>query len=297
MQHIEEAGIHSGDSACVLPPYVLGDAQVEAMREYTKRFALSLGVVGLINVQFAVSGGVVYVIEVNPRASRTVPFVSKATGVPLARIAARVMAGEPLADFELPDPIPVNGVAVKESVLPFNKLEADTLLGPEMRSTGEAMGVDDSFGMAFAKAQISAGTELPLGGNVIVTVNDRDKATVAAVARRLHDMGFRIMATEGTAEYLQARGVPTERVFKVNEGRPNMVDRIISGEVALLINTPLGKQSQYDDYATRRAAIQYRTPYITTMSAAEAAVDAISALRSRTREVMSVQERVGRSGR
>ncbi|MDB4950392.1 MAG: Carbamoyl-phosphate synthase large subunit glutamine-dependent [Gemmatimonadetes bacterium] len=294
MQHIEEAGIHSGDSACVLPPYMLGDRQVEEMREHTRRFALALGVVGLINVQYAILDGVVYVLEVNPRASRTVPFVSKATGVPLARIAARLMGGESLASFGLPEQIPVGGVAVKEAVFPFNKLpEVDPLLGPEMRSTGEAMGFDDSFGMAFAKAQISAGMSLPQSGTAIITVNDPDKATVTPIARRLHDMGFRVMATEGTARYLRARGVPCDRVFKVNEGRPNMVDHIITGDVALLVNTPLGKQSQYDDYATRRAAIQYGVPYVTTMSAASAAADAISALRSRERTVRSIQERTG----
>jgi carbamoyl-phosphate synthase large subunit len=293
MQHIEEAGIHSGDSACVLPPYMLSDQAVEEMREYTRRFALELGVVGLINVQYAVYNDRVYVIEVNPRASRTVPFVSKATGVPLARIAARLMAGETLASFGLPEQIPVHGVAVKEAVFPFNKLESDPLLGPEMRSTGEAMGVDDSFGMAFAKAQISAGMELPMEGAVFVTVNDRDKPTMAPIARRLHDMGFRMVATDGTCRYLRARGIPCEHIFKVNEGRPNMVDRLVSGEVALLINTPLGKQSQYDDYATRRAAIIYKVPYITTMSAASAVADAISALRSRRREVRSLQSRVG----
>jgi carbamoyl-phosphate synthase large subunit len=294
MQHSEEAGIHSGDSACVLPPYLLGDAALDEMRQQTRRFALALGVVGLINVQYAVFEGRVYVLEVNPRASRTVPFVSKATGVALARIAARLMGGERLADFALPDELPTFGIAVKESVFPFNKLpEVDPLLGPEMRSTGEAMGFDDSFGMAFAKAQTSAGMELPREGSVIITVNDRDKPTVTPIARRLHDMGFRILGTEGTARYLRSRGIPCQRVFKVNEARPNMVDHIISGEVALLINTPLGKQSQYDDYATRRAAIQYKTPYITTMSAASAAADAISALRSRTREVKSIQERTG----
>jgi carbamoyl-phosphate synthase large subunit len=292
MQHIEEAGIHSGDSACVLPPYLMSDEVVAEMRESTRRFALELGVVGLINVQYAVYNGRVYVLEVNPRASRTVPFVSKATGVPLARIAARLMVGESLASFGLSEEIPVHGVAVKEAVFPFNKLESDPLLGPEMRSTGETMGIDDSFGMAFAKAQTSAGMDLPLEGTVILTVNDRDKPTVTPIARRLHDMGFRMVATEGTARYLRARGIPCERIFKVNEGRPNMVDRLISGEVALLINTPLGKQSQYDDYATRRAAIAYKVPYITTMSAASAVADAISALRSRRREVRSLQERV-----
>ncbi|HLL47100.1 MAG TPA: carbamoyl-phosphate synthase large subunit [Longimicrobiaceae bacterium] len=292
MQHIEEAGIHSGDSACVLPPYLLGDREIREMREHTRRFALELGVMGLINVQFAILGGVVYVLEVNPRASRTVPFVSKATGVPIARIAARLMAGEKLADFWLPEEIPVGGVAVKESVFPFNKMSGvDPLLGPEMRSTGEAMGFDDSFGMAFAKAQISAGMELPREGTVIITVNDPDKPTVTPIARRLHDMGFRIVATGGTARYLRARGIPCEQIYKVNEGRPNMADRIISGEVALLINTPLGKESQYDDYATRRAAIAHGVPYITTLSAASAAVDAIIALWAGRREVKSIQER------
>jgi carbamoyl-phosphate synthase large subunit len=292
MQHIEEAGIHSGDSACVLPPYLLGDREIREMREHTRRFALELGVVGLINVQFAILGGTVYVLEVNPRASRTVPFVSKATGVPIARIAARLMAGEKLADFGLPEEIPVGGVAVKESVFPFNKMSGvDPLLGPEMRSTGEAMGFDDSFGMAFAKAQISAGMELPREGTVIITVNDPDKPTVTPIARRLHDMGFRIVATGGTARYLRARGIPCEQIYKVNEGRPNMADRIISGEVALLINTPLGKESQYDDYATRRAAIAHGVPYITTLSAASAAVDAIIALWAGRREVKSIQER------
>jgi len=251
-------------------------------------------VVGLINVQYAVHGGTVYVIEVNPRASRTVPFVSKATGVPLARIAARLMAGERLADFGLPDEIPVGGVAVKESVFPFNKLpEVDPLLGPEMRSTGEAMGFDDSFGMAFAKAQASAGMNLPQGGNVVITVNDNDKATLTPIARRLTDLGFRILATGGTARYFRQRGIPCETVFKVNEGRPNLADHIISGDVALLINTPLGKKSQYDDYTVRRAAISFKVPYITTTSAAEAAADAIIALRNRKHEVRSIQERTG----
>jgi len=292
MQHIEEAGVHSGDSACVLPPYRLGDREIAEMREQTRRFALELGVVGLINVQYAIFDGTVYVLEVNPRASRTVPFVSKATGVQVARIAARLMVGEKLADFGLPEEIPVGGVAVKESVFPFNKMPGvDPLLGPEMRSTGEAMGFDDSFGMAFAKAQTSAGMELPREGAVIVTVNDHDKATMTPIARRLHDMGFRIMGTDGTARYFRARGIPCDRVFKVNEGRPNIVDHIITGDVALFVNTPLGKQSQYDDYAARRAAIAHGVPYITTMSAAAAATDAIVALWAGRREVKSIQER------
>ncbi len=296
MQHIEEAGVHSGDSACVMPPYLLSDTQIEQMRDYTRKFALELGVVGLINVQYAVFDGGVYVLEVNPRASRTVPFVSKATGVPLAKIAARLMAGEKLVDFGLPEEVPVHGVAVKEAVFPFNKIDVDPLLGPEMRSTGEAMGIDDSFGMAFAKAQISAGMSLPLEGAIVFTVHDRDKPTVVPIARRMHDLGFRLLGSEGTARYLQARGLPCERIFKVNEGRPNMVDLMISGGVAMLVNTPLGKQSQYDDRAMRRAAIANGIPYVTTMSAADAAADAITALRNRRREVRSIQERIAGVG-
>ncbi|MFW6202512.1 MAG: carbamoyl-phosphate synthase large subunit, partial [Gemmatimonadota bacterium] len=256
MQHIEDAGVHSGDSACVVPPYLLQDEAVEEIRRLTRRFAKELSVVGLINVQFAIRDGVVYVLEVNPRASRTVPFIAKATGVPFARIAARVMAGAKLRDLGI-DPgadSPVAGVAVKEAVLPFNKFDVDVLLGPEMRSTGEVMGLDASFGMAYAKAQIAAGMELPTEGTVVVTVNDRDKPTVTPIVRRFHELGFRILATSGTCRYLQARGVPAERIYKVGEGRPNIVDRMISGEVELLINTPLGKKSQYDDYAMRRAA-------------------------------------------
>jgi len=291
MQHIEDAGVHSGDSACVMPPYLIGDRQVDEMRRHTKAFANALGVVGLLNVQYAIRNGIVYVLEVNPRASRTVPFVSKATGVPLAKLAAAVIVGRTLDDLGLPDELPVAGVAVKEAVFPFTKLPGvDTLLGPEMRSTGEAMGLADSFGMAFAKAQIAAEGSLPLEGTIFVTVNDHDKPTVLPIARRFHEMGFRVLATEGTERYLRGRGVPAERVLKVHEGRPNAIDLIVSGEVQLLINTPLGKFTQVDDYAIRRAALVHRVPYTTTMSAASAACDAIIALRSRTGSVRSLQE-------
>jgi carbamoyl-phosphate synthase large subunit len=291
MQHIEGAGIHSGDSACVLPPYLIGPAEVEAMREHTRRFALALGVVGLINVQYAIKGGVVYVLEVNPRGSRTVPFVSKATGVPLAKLAAAVMIGRSLDEAGVPDEVTIPYVAVKEAVFPFAKLpNVDTLLGPEMRSTGEVMGVADSFGMAFAKAQIGADGALPLEGSILVTVNDYDKATVTPIARRFHEMGYRILATEGTARYLRARGIPAELVLKVYEGRPNATDLIVSGQVQLLINTPLGKLTQRDDYLMRRAALQHRVPYTTTMSAASAACDAVLALRSRRGTVRCLQE-------
>jgi carbamoyl-phosphate synthase large subunit len=295
MQHIEYAGVHSGDSACVLPPYLLKDTEIEEIHRLTRNFAEALGVVGLINIQFAVKDGAVYVLEVNPRASRTVPFVSKATGSALARLAARVMAGKSLEELgvEGSKDFSVPGVAVKEAVFPFNKFDVDVILGPEMRSTGEVMGFDESFGMAYAKAALSAGTELPLEGTLVVTVNDADKPLVTPILRRFHDLGFRILATEGTARYLRARGVPAERVFKVGEGRPNIVDQMISGKVQLLINTPLGKKSQYDDYAMRRAAIAYRVPYCTTLSAVSAACDAVIALRSRRREVRSLQERFG----
>jgi carbamoyl-phosphate synthase large subunit len=291
MQHIEDAGVHSGDSACVLPPYLIGDRQVDEMRRHTKAFAEALGVVGLINVQYAVKAGIVYVLEVNPRASRTVPFVSKATGFALAKLAAAVMVGRTLDELGVPDELPVPGVAVKEAVFPFTKLPGvDALLGPEMRSTGEVMGIADSFGMAFAKAQIAADGSLPLEGSVLVTVNDSDKPTVLPIARRFQEMGFRLIATEGTRNYLRTRGVPAELVRKAHEGRPNAIDLIVSGEVHLLINTPLGKFTQADDYAIRRAAVMHRVPYTTTMSAASAACDAIIALRSRTGSVRSLQE-------
>ncbi len=296
MQHIEDAGIHSGDSACVVPPYLLRDEHVEQMKEHTRTLAQALGVVGLINVQYAVKDGVVHVLEVNPRASRTVPYLSKATGIPLARVAARCMVGRKLEELDLLVEPDVQGVAVKESVFPFDKLPGvDPLLGPEMRSTGEVMGIADSFGLAFAKAQIAASGAVPLSGRIVVTVHDDDKPTVTPIVRRFHEMGFEIWATAGTARYLRARGIPATPVLKVHEARPHIVDHLISGEIALLINTPLGKAAQHDDYAIRRAAIQRRIPYTTTMSAASALCDAVIALRHRKLEVMSLQERARRA--
>ena len=292
MQHIEHAGVHSGDSACVLPPYLLAPEALDEIRDLTRKFALELQVVGLINVQYAIKDGAVYVLEVNPRASRTVPFVSKATGVPLARLAARVMAGEKLADLDVPEEPPVPGVAVKEAAFPFNRFDVDTLLGPEMRSTGEVMGFDDSFGMAFAKAQLSAGNRLPEAGQLIVTVNEQDRQTVTPLIRRFQDLGFEILATRGTQGSMQALGLSSRLVYKVGEGRPNIEDHIVTGDIALLINTPLGKKSRFDDYAMRRAAITHGVPYLTTMSATSAACDALIALRSREREVCSIQERI-----
>jgi carbamoyl-phosphate synthase large subunit len=291
MQHIEDAGIHSGDSACVLPPYLISEAQVEQMRAYTRAFALRLGVVGLINVQYAIKDSVVYVLEVNPRASRTVPFVSKTTGVPLAAHAAAVMVGKTLDELGLEDAVGQPYVAVKEAVFPFNKLQGvDLILGPEMRSTGEVMGISESFGMAYAKAQHAADGALPLEGSVFITVNDHDKNTVVPIARRLHELGFKIFATDGTARHLRVRGIPAERVLKVYEGRPNVVDLLLSGQIQLLVNTPLGKLTQRDDYIIRAAALQHRVPYTTTLSAASAACDAIIALKSRQLTVCSLQE-------
>jgi carbamoyl-phosphate synthase large subunit len=291
MQHIEDAGIHSGDSACVLPPYLITERDIQTMREQTVSLAKALGVVGLINVQYAIKDRVVYVLEVNPRGSRTIPFVSKAIGVPLASLAARVMLGETLESLEFTEEIAPPFVSVKEAVFPFSKFPGtDPVLGPEMRSTGEVMGIADSFGGAFAKSQIAASNKLPLSGAVLITVNDPDKPTVTPIARRFHEMGFEILATSGTSRYLRGRGVPSKPVLKVHEGRPNCHDLLVNGQVQLLINTPLGKHSQIDDYRLRQGAIVHHVSYTTTMSAASAASDAILALRSRAPSVRSLQE-------
>lgn len=291
MQHIEDAGIHSGDSACVMPPYLIKEREVEQMREFTRQFALRLGVVGLINVQYAIKDGVVHVLEVNPRASRTIPFVSKTSGVPLASLAAAVMVGRTLAELGVADDAILPYIAVKEAVFPFTKLPGvDLLLGPEMKSTGEVMGIADNFGLAFAKAQQAADNTLPLEGAVFITVNDNDKDTVTPIARRLHSLGFKLYATAGTARHLRLFGIPAERVLKVHEGRPNVMDLMLSGNVQMLVNTPLGKLTQQDDYLMRRTALQHNIPYTTTMSAAAAACEAVIALRSAAAEVKSLQE-------
>src|SRR6478672_6670527 len=291
MQHIEDAGIHSGDSACVLPPYLIGEKDLQTMREQTVAMAKAFKVVGLINVQFAIKHGVVYVLEVNPRASRTIPFVSKAIGAPLASYAARVMCGETLEQIGFTEEVMPPFVSVKEAVFPFNKFSnTDPLLGPEMKSTGEVMGISDSFGAAFAKAQLAASNGLPLEGSILITANDSDKKTVTPIARRFQEMGFKLLATHGTAAYLRARGIPVSSVFKVHEGRPNCLDMIVNGDVELLVNTPLGKHAQWDDYTLRQAAIRHRIAYTTTMSAASAASDAILSLKSRRPAVRSLQE-------
>jgi carbamoyl-phosphate synthase large subunit len=283
--------VHSGDSACVLPPYLISKEHQDVMRAHSIAFARALGVVGLMNVQYALKDGVVYVLEVNPRASRTIPFVSKAIGVPLASLAARVMLGETLAELGFTEEIIPTHVSVKEAVFPFNKFrEFDPILGPEMRSTGEVMGIAPDFGVAFAKAQIAAGNALPRDGAVFVSVNQRDKARLLSLVQRLARLGFEVHATHGTATFLEEHGLTVRLVHKVGAGRPDGMDLIKNGTVQLLINTPLGKRAQKDDYTLRQAAIAARLPYTTTLSAARAAVDAIEALHAHTFDVRSLQE-------
>ena len=291
MEHIERAGVHSGDSACVLPPRTIGASMVESLKEQTRALALALDVVGLINIQFAIKGGDIYVIEVNPRASRTVPFVSKATGIPWAKVAAKLMIGRTLEDLGIPSEIELKHYAVKEAVLPFIKFSGvDTLLGPEMKSTGEVMGIDHSFGLAFAKSQLAVNSNLPSEGTVLISVNDTDKEAMVPLARRLAELGFSLMATDGTAAVLSAGGLDVRIVYKVNEDRPDIVDHVKNGEIALIINTPLGKASVYDELAIRRAAVDYRIPYITTMAGAEATVSGLEALASGQLTVKTLQE-------
>lgn len=290
-EHIEEAGIHSGDSSCVLPPYMLKQEHLDSMRRYTRMLAKALTVVGLVNIQFAISEDKVYVLEVNPRASRTVPFVSKATGVPLAKIASLLMVGKSLDEFGLPDELQVNRFFVKTPVFPFVKFPGvDPVLGPEMRSTGEVMGTASNFGAAFLKAQMGAGTRLPKSGTVFISVNERDKRQATAMAAQLSELGFKLVATRGTQKSLNAAGIPCDFVFKVNEGRPNIVDLVKSKQVDLVINTPLGRASFYDERAIRSAAMQYGVPCITTLTGAAATVSALKAMKEEQLEVRSLQE-------
>jgi len=300
MEHIEEAGVHSGDSSCVLPPVTLKPDVLAKIRHYTAQLARALNVVGLMNVQFAIQRDKVFVLEVNPRASRTVPFVSKATGVPLAKVAARLMAGRklaelglPLAEFDGVAEIPSRGFfAVKSPVFPFNKFRGvDPILGPEMRSTGEVMGIGPTFGAAFAKAQLASGAmRLPKQGTAFISVSDRHKKAAVSIARELAALGFRLIATRGTAAALRAADCEAEAVFKVNEGRPNIVDWIKTGKVNLIINTPLGRESFYDEKSIRRAAIRYNIPCITTLPAASAAAQGIRALREEAFGVAPLQD-------
>ena len=291
MEHIEEAGVHSGDSSCVLPTYHLSEDLREVIRKHTVTLGRALNVVGLMNIQFAVRAGKVFVLEVNPRASRTVPFVSKATGVPLAKIAAKLMAGRKLREFGLPGELTVNEFYVKSPVFPFARFQGvDTILGPEMKSTGEVMGVDDTFGKAYVKAQISAGSILPKSGLAFISVNQHDKNFISKIAAELVEVDFKIVATRGTARVLRNSGIEVETVYKVNEGRPHIVDYIKSGKVDLIINTPLGRESFFDEKAIRRAAINHRVPCITTIAGAAAAVNGIRELRRESLGVRSIQE-------
>jgi carbamoyl-phosphate synthase large subunit len=292
MQHVEEAGIHSGDSACVLPPHTLGSEIIEQIREQTVGIARALGVVGLLNVQFAIHGEQgLHVIEANPRASRTVPFVSKAIGLPLAKLACRIVLGERIADLELPEDTTNGHVCVKEAVLPFNRfMGADALLGPEMRSTGEVMGIARDFPTAFAKAQAAAGAKLPDSGTAFITVADSDKAAATGLAALLDELGFRIIATRGTAQAIRRQGIPAEAINKIGEGSPHVVDWIERGDVDIVINTPVGTGARSDGYEIRTAAIAHGIPCITTISGGIAAARAISAARRGAPEVLSLQE-------
>jgi carbamoyl-phosphate synthase large subunit len=291
MQHVEEAGIHSGDSACVLPPHSLGHEMLDEIAAATRGIALGLGVVGLLNVQYAVHNGRLFVIEANPRASRTVPFVSKAIGVPLAKMACRLMLGERIADLDLPaEPMASDHVSVKEAVLPFDRFEgSDALLGPEMRSTGEVMGIARDFPTAFAKAQAAAGATLPQAGTAFITVTDSDKPGAVAIAQTLHDLGFRIVATRGTKEAIERMGIPATALRKVAEGSPHVVDWIEGGEIDLVVNTPTGSGARADGWEIRRAAVARGIPCLTTLSGGLAAARAIAAARHGEAEVLSLQ--------
>ena len=297
MEHIEEAGIHSGDSSCVVPPPALSDKHLSTIRDYTRRIAKALKVIGLMNTQYAIKDDTVYVLEVNPRASRTVPYLSKANGVPLAQVAARVMAGRSLAELGFTEDLTPAGVFVKTPVFPFVRFPGvDTILGPEMKSTGEVMGGADGFGLAFVKAMLGAGQRLPQSGAVCVSVNNDDKADVLPIAKGLAEQGFSIVGTRGTAAYLRAHGVECSVVYKVNEGRPSLADELVNRKIAMVINTPLGRESFFDDKAVRRAAMMAGVPCITTITGAAAALEAIRSLRTEGLDVRALQDYYAAAG-
>jgi len=291
MEHIEEAGIHSGDSACVIPPQSIPPSTLDTVREYVKKIALALKVKGLLNIQMAARNGTVYVLEANPRSSRTIPFVSKATGLPLAKIAAKVMNGHTLPELGYTQEPQPKHVSVKEVLLPFDKLPGvDPVLGPEMRSTGEVMGIDKDFGRAYFKAQWSAGNTLPQHGKVFLSIRDTDKPKILEIAKKLQKNGLQLIATSGTARYLQQHGIPTQTVKKVSQGTPNILDLIKKGEIKLIINTPTNKQSRKDGYQIRRAAVDWNLPYITTIQAAQAATNAITTIKKEEITIKSLKE-------
>ena len=289
MEHIELAGIHSGDSACVIPPVTIPQKHIDTICDYTRKIAKELSVVGLMNIQYAISDDRVYVLEANPRASRTVPIVSKVANISMARIATQVMLGKKLSDMDLKQKkIPHFGV--KESVFPFNMFhEVDPVLGPEMRSTGEVLGLADSFGMAYFKAQEATKQPLPTSGTVLMTLSDETKELAVEAAKALSELGFGILATAGTCDFLNKQGIKAKRVLKMHEGRPNIVDAVKNGDVQLIINTPAGKQSKHDDSYIRKTAIEYQLPYITTAAAAVAAAKGIAAFLKSTEAVSSLQ--------
>lgn len=292
MQHIEEAGIHSGDSTSILPPVSLSEKNLNQIKSYTKKLARALNVIGLINIQYAIKENVVYVIEANPRASRTVPFVSKTTGIPLATIAAKVIAGRKLKEFTLKEFDKIPYIGIKESVFPFQKFpRAKMFLGPEMRSTGEVMGIAKTFGAAMAKAQESTGNSLPTEGNIFISLNNNDKKQKALdILNKFAKLGFGIVATRGTSKWLLENGIFNEPVYKVNEGRPNIVDLIKNKEINFVINTPLGEESRFDEYAIGWTAVQQKIPFVTTLSAASATVEGIARIKAGDLPVRSLQE-------
>jgi len=291
MEHIEAAGIHSGDSASVTPPYSLSDDLIEQLKQNTYGLARELEVVGLMNLQYAIKNDVIYILEVNPRASRTIPFISKATGTPWAKVAAKVMVGKKLWELGIEKEVEIRHIAVKESVFPFKRFYGvDTVLGPEMKSTGEVMGIDTDFGVAFAKSQIAAGTSIPLKGRVFISVMNKDKRPIVFVAKKLVDLGFELVATKGTAKVLMNNGIPVQSVYKVGEGRPDIVDRMKNREIQMVINTPSGKKPKVDEVAIRSQAVAHNIPIITTLSGAEAVVNGIESLLKKGMSVNSIQE-------
>lgn len=294
MEHIEQAGIHSGDSACSLPTVSLSPAVLEQIRTWTIQLAKALNVVGLINIQFACQGEQVYILEANPRASRTVPFVAKAIGIPLAKMAARIMSGKTLEQLNYTQEVIPNHIAVKEAVLPFDKFSGtDPILGPEMRSTGEVMGIDSNFGTSYAKAEIAANQRLPLKGTVFVSMADRDKQAIVPVAKELINLGFQIVATVGTRKVLMEHGLEVELVLKLHEGRPHVIDWIKNDQIQLIMNIPSSEEARADSRMIRRTALMYKIPIVTTMAGAKATTAAIQSLQSQSLSVKALQDYVG----
>jgi carbamoyl-phosphate synthase large subunit len=291
MEHIEEAGIHSGDSACSLPPHSLSSDTINEIKRQTKALAYELGVIGLMNVQFAVKSTDIYILEVNPRASRTIPFVGKATGIPLAKIAAKIMGGKTLKELGLTEEIQTEYIAVKEAVFPFDRFSGvDTILGPEMKSTGEVMGIDENFGISFGKSQIACGNRTPLSGKVFVSLKDKDKPASVSIVRKLIELGLSVIATRGTARYLKENSLDVDVINKVTEGRPHIVDLIKNREIHFIINTVSGAQAQKDSFSIRRSALQYNVPFTTTISGALSAAHAIEMFKNKTLHIKSIQE-------